>query len=105
MIEYKIYTLTCPLDGMVKYVGMTSKSLKERALSHMISFWGTTEKFLWIQRLISIKKSVIIDELDSLKTTSLKEAKELEKFWINQINFYGFNLYNKHHNFKKHYIK
>jgi len=46
-----IYTLTCPLLGMVRYVGITMQSLNKRLQGHVRGDSGTKRKNDWIEAL------------------------------------------------------
>jgi len=98
MTEYKIYTLTCPLDGQVKYVGKTySANLKTRLDNHYSGCEGTLKKLLWIEKLRTENVRPIIEVVETINTDSKKVIDETESYWINQFKQWGFNLVNGTH--------
>lgn len=47
---YQIYTLTCPIDNVVRYVGC-SMNAERRLMQHLSTPSGTEAKIKWLQRL------------------------------------------------------
>lgn len=98
MIRYSIYTLTCPLDGGVKYIGLTIlPDLRNRLSCHVSGTEGTYEKHIWISKCKLNKTKPKIEELDFIITDNTKDAFDLEKYWINQFKQWGFELLNGMH--------
>ncbi len=57
-IFYKLYVLICPIDNMVRYVGITSQSLKERLRGHCKE--KRSYRWNWINKLKTQGKKPII---------------------------------------------
>lgn len=95
---YNIYTLTCPVDGIVKYIGITRNSdFTQRLNAHWSSREGTYEKLIWIEQCRVLKLKPIMEVLESIETDNICEAYNLEKHWIEQFKQWGFNLVNGKH--------
>lgn len=97
MKEHKIYTLTCPLDGQIKYIGRTSQELKSRASAHYYSNEGGLNKLLWIEKLKVKRLMPIIEALETVVTDKMQLVYDIEMYWINQFKQWGFNLLNGMH--------
>lgn len=84
-----IYTLS---DGNnVRYVGKTSH-LKKRYISHICeSHLKRTHKEKWIQKVLSNNGKIIMEILDECDD---EISSEIESFWIELLNSWGFNLVN-----------
>lgn len=86
-----IYTLECPLNNEVRYIGKTN-NLEVRFKNHINrSHNKSTHKTNWIESLKNQDLKPIIKILDEVDS---KEWKYWEKFWINQFLAWGFNLVN-----------
>lgn len=91
----KIYELRDPRDPECKprYVGITTKSLKKRLSSHIISRnVNSNHKNNWIKSLLKdgIKPSVHLIE----EVIGWKYACEVEKYWIKEFKEQGYKLTN-----------
>jgi hypothetical protein len=77
---YKIYALIDPRNEMIKYIGLTSKTLDKRLHWHLKSAHKKNKKLNWIRFLINnnlnIKIILIEDNL------SKNEASEKEQYYI-----------------------
>jgi Uri superfamily endonuclease len=82
---YKIYYLKDPRDGLVKYVGVTSKNLWERLEWHLKDYNKPTKKGRWINNL---KKESLVPEIVLIEEVLYWE--EREKYWI---QYYGGTQY------------
>lgn len=91
-MEYKIYSLTCPILNKVKYIGYTKRSLKMRLYDHENhAKYSDTKKNIWINDLKSKGLSPIIELIDSCDEENYIE---LEIYWIWQFKSWGFELVN-----------
>lgn len=87
-----IYSLSCPLDGKVKYIGATKSSLQERLKQHKSQpYKANAGKAYWIRYLKDYGFEPIIEELE--KTTP-ENAGACEKKWIRKYEEQGFYLFN-----------
>jgi hypothetical protein len=84
MTEYKIYTLTCPLDGSVKYIGRTKQPLETRLNAHINeSKKSKSFKSIWLNELIKRNKLPTIKYIfktDCEKTSKIKEIYFIIKY-------------------------
>jgi hypothetical protein len=92
---YKIYALLEPNTELVRYVGLTKKSLKERLRKHLnekLRGKKATYKYNWIQSLKEkgLKPEIILLE-DNL---NLEEANEKEIVYIKTFKSFGAKLVN-----------
>lgn len=85
-----IYSLSCPISGKVRYVGQTIMPIKDRLISH-VSERNNNAKCLWIKELIDNNLIPIIEEIDIV---DIYEANNVEMYWINQFNEWGYELLN-----------
>jgi hypothetical protein len=94
-MEYKIYTLTCPIEGTVKYVGVSSsKDLNTRLQSHISGSEGTYKKLIWIERCRAKKLKPKIEVVETIITEDRYYVLETERYWIQQFKAWGFDLVN-----------
>lgn len=84
-----VYTLTDPIDLLVKYIGVTSRP-KRRFREH-IADMNSTLKCTWIKKLKLLGLSPIYDEIDETDTENFKL---IEQYWISQFKTWGFPLKN-----------
>ncbi len=77
-MKYKIYSLVCPIDGKVKYVGVTSFDLQKRLVEHCRQQTGCN-KSNWIK---SLKAKGLIPIINLLEECDKKHLK-VERKWIN----------------------
>lgn len=89
-MEILIYTLSDPDTNEVRYLGITSRTLKKRLGEHLNNK-NKTHNGNWIQKLLKSGKTPVIT---LLTTTTKKLWEEDEKFWIIQLRAWGFNLTN-----------
>ena len=89
MKTIKIYTLSDPITGQVRYVGKTKCSIIKRLNHHINKSRNnpTTHRDNWIKSLLLIDLSPIIEVVD-------EDIFDYESFWINQFILWGFNLTN-----------
>ncbi len=92
MTNYILYTLKDPFTNQIKYVGLTSRTLKIRLSDHCSDMSKNTYKSNWIRSLKRKNTKPIIEELDI--AYSLEEACFLERYWISQFKTWGFRLTN-----------
>ncbi len=94
--KHIIYSLTCPVDGEIKYVGKTSMLLSQRLRGHLILPSGERMR-IWIEALKSKKLFPIIEQIDEVSKITPRRGAYWEKYWIVQLEKLGFNLYNTVH--------
>jgi hypothetical protein len=87
--DFKIYALA---DNFlrVRYVGLTSKSIKHRFKQHMRDFRNNTHKANWVKKYGNSIMAFVIE--DGIKTA--EEAKEREIYYIKTLKDIGCNLIN-----------
>ena len=89
--ETYIYTLSNPLNGQIKYVGKTD-NIEKRYLSHLSKSKNKkTYKDCWIYSLLSENINPLIEIIDVVPKS---EWQFWEKYWISQLESWGFNLTN-----------
>lgn len=86
----KIYTLEHPITKEVRYVGKTSKRLKDRYWNHISCFYNNSYKDNWIKSLLNQGLRPVIKELDICED----DGNALETYWIAQFRAWGFKLTN-----------
>lgn len=90
----RIYTLKCPISNNIRYVGKTVESL-ERRLNKHVSKTQTVgifnHKTNWVNSLLSKGVKPIIELLDEVPES---DWHRIEKYWISQMRFWGFDLVN-----------
>lgn len=90
-MNYKVYALACGDSGKIRYIGITKNSLSQRLNQHKTDLRRNKHKINWIKSLKgNIKIILIKDEIPSLK-----EANELEVYYISYYNEKGCKLVNK----------
>ncbi len=89
MDNFIIYGLTDRLFN-IRYVGLTSKSLKHRLKQHMVDFRHNPHKVNWINKYGKTISIVTIED----KIYNGKKAKEREIYWISVLKNIGCNLLN-----------
>lgn len=77
---HSIYTLTCPLFGMVRYVGITMQSLNKRLQGHVRGDSGTERKSDWIETLKQSSLKPIIALVS--ESPNEQQAKMTERRYI-----------------------
>jgi predicted GIY-YIG superfamily endonuclease len=94
-----IYTLSCPLDNNVKYIGQTT-NIKIRYVGHLCDN-KSKEKFDWIQELKqkNLKPKLNVLEVVENKDEALKKESELIRLSLKD----GAKLFNS--NYQKAYYK
>jgi group I intron endonuclease len=88
-----IYTLTDPIDGIIKYIGKT-KDLENRLFRHLNESSLKdihTLKNKWIKDLKNQNLSPVIEILDEGNKDTIDD---LERYWIAQFKAWGFKLKN-----------
>jgi len=89
-----IYSLTCPLNNEVKYIGVTRESvgMKKRLTQHVCDrFSSVNRKNNWIKKLFKINKRPIIEFVDIVP---FSEWCFWETHYIDLFRAWGFKLYN-----------
>lgn len=70
---YNIYTLSCPIDGVVKYVGLTRNSdFTQRLSQHNSNSGRTYDMAVWLIKLKSKRLEPKMELLDTIETTISK---------------------------------
>lgn len=90
----KIYTLSDPRSGEIRYVGKTTNHLKYRLSAHLSEATyadTTTHKIRWIRLLIS---QGALPEITLIEECSPENWKEREIFWVAEGKRRGWNLTN-----------
>lgn len=89
----RIYSLVDPRDGIVRYVGATSLSLKDRLRAHLSGLNNKRKRSValgdWLRQLYSANVQPEIIELQCCD-----DADEAEKFWISKFRSEGVSLLN-----------
>ncbi len=88
-----IYTLTDPQTQQLRYVGKTKHSIQHRLSIHL-SEKENKAKVEWIKELT---KNGFIPIIEEIEKVSEREAKLFEKYWIQQMISWGFDLLNCHY--------
>lgn len=89
MKEIVVYTLEDPLNGLIKYVGITRNPKKR--LSEHLREKRNNKKCTWIKSLKSLGLAPILRELE---TTDEDNYQWVERYWISQFKTWGFELKN-----------
>jgi hypothetical protein len=108
-----VYILICPIDGYVKYVGVTGVSIGHRLNSHLRDkpryfkdkLYGNISKIEWIDRLKSNNRIPIIDIIDIV---DYDDVEFWETHYISLYKYFGFKLFNiieEKHRYKNKRIK
>ncbi len=89
----KIYTLSDPETGEIRYVGKTEKTLQERIYYHTWDIKRTKNKHKknWFNSLFKKNLKPKIELVDEIP---INEWRFWEKYWISQFKTWGFNLIN-----------
>lgn len=88
--QIKIYTLSHPITGEIRYIGKTHFSLNERLAKHMITF-EKNHRSNWIKSIAKMGKKPVIELLEEV---SKEEWVNAERLWIEQFKQWGFRLLN-----------
>ncbi len=88
-----IYTLRDPFDNQIRYVGKTKNKLKHRLNQHCCkqNLQNKSHSIHWIKTILNLGVKPIIEELDSVDEANWEF---FEKYWIEQLIQWGFNLTN-----------
>lgn len=93
----KVYSLRCPIDGKIKYIGSTKRMLKTRLSQHMNEI-HLGEKGKWIALL---RKKNLKPIIELVEFVSESDRKFWEFFYIELFRSWGFcllnSIYNRHH--------
>ena len=95
---YHIYTLSCPVTGYVKYVGLTVNPIN-RLNQHVSSSGRSVLIKSWVNELATSGNTPSLDVLETV--SDLTSAKEIEKYWIHQFATWGFDLLNTKHSLSR----
>ena len=90
MNTVKIYTLSDPISGEIRYVGKTIEDLNVR-LSRHVRRRDNTYKSNWI---FSLKKIGLIPKIELLDECLNEDWQWVEKYWISQLKSWNINLTN-----------
>jgi hypothetical protein len=89
-IMIKIYTLSEPETGEVRYIGKTKHELASRLYQH-IHEKTKCHRYYWIQKLIKSNKRPVIELVDLVPGNNWQFW---ERFYISLFKSWGFNLCN-----------
>jgi len=91
-IGFKIYTLTDPTTNIIRYVGMTSQTLKRRLSKHIIdSNRKKTHKDCWI---FGLRQKNLLPIIDVIDIVDENEWQFWEQHYISLFKSWNFNLVN-----------
>jgi len=98
-MEITIYTLEDPVTKDIKYVGITSDTLKSRLDGHIKSSKYRKRKAVsgkerWILDLLEKGLKPVIKELETLEDSFDFIQSYIEVYWIWQLKSWGFDLLN-----------
>lgn len=86
----KIYTLSSPDDDIVRYVGKTVKTLRDRLTGH-VSEKRINHRTCWIK---SVVNKGVEPKIELIEEVSNDKWQESEIYWIAQFKAWGFDLVN-----------
>jgi len=87
-----IYSLAHPITNEIRYIGKTCNPLKQRLNEHIYECKRSRRRTTnWLKSLI---KQDLIPIIEEIEECSCELACEIESYWINQFNQWGFNLTN-----------
>jgi len=87
-----IYTLECPIEKTIKYVGCTVSKLRSRMMQHYLNTSRESKKKRdWISMLKEQDKYPVIEAIDFCFED---EKFQHEEYWIGQFKAWGFDLLN-----------
>lgn len=89
-VEARIYTLSDPRTGAIRYVGMTVSPLKKRLGGHL-RYKGTDHKSCWVRSLRAIGLKPVITEVEIVP---VEERVGAEQRWIAHYREQGADLTN-----------
>jgi len=89
---FYFYTLSCPIDGKVKYVGMTL-NFETRIIQHLTGNDGTFEKNRWLNMLRD-KGLKPIAKIEIEKLCTRPQASKIEKSLAKKYIKEGHDLFN-----------
>ncbi len=98
-MEITIYTLEDPITNQIRYVGITSSTIKERLQNHIKNTkyrkrQTQSGKDRWILDLLSKNLLPIITEIEVVNDHYNYVEEVLEIYWIWQFKSWGFDLLN-----------
>lgn len=91
MKQALVYQLKCPIDNSIKYIGVTTKKLKERLTQHMYTRFPKNLKESWI---ITLKEKNLKPVIEELFLGTLDECKKEETRIIKNLLISGVDLLN-----------
>ncbi len=91
MNKVKIYTLSDPDSGVIRYIGVTKKTLKARLAAHKSSAKNASKLSHKINWFRSLSKSPVIKLIEEVPEEDMWYT---EMYWISQFKHWGFNLVN-----------
>lgn len=94
-MTYIFYTLSHPVSKSVFYVGVTRNDLVTRMRGHLTS--KNTGNPQPVYRYMATEAEFgdpIIETIEVLELDSDEESRVVERYWIDQMRQWGFNLYN-----------
>lgn len=87
-----IYTLADPINGEIRYVGKTVKSLKNRLSGHLCAIKKErNHRTNWIKSLL---REGSIPMIEILEETTWEQSQDIEIMYISQFRNWGFKLVN-----------
>lgn len=88
----KIYSLSCPINKEIKYIGKTMQELKNRLIGHkVINNYTSSKKEKWVFELQCKNLIPVIELIDECNEL---DSDDIELYWIRQFRAWGFNLVN-----------
>ena len=90
-MKISIYTLSCPLSGNPKYIGLSSRPWI-RLQNHIAQSKEPGLKNEWIRSLLAKRKK---PKLEIIEVVEKEEAASSESFFIEYFKFLGFKLFNQ----------
>ncbi len=108
---FRFYKLSDPLDGDIRYIGVTARSLDERIREHIRDTKGSRGQsllyrrniFTWIDELLLDDRTPSIIQLEELRTIE-NRALYREKQWIYHHARLGYQLLNVSHSGGYYYL-
>jgi hypothetical protein len=90
----KIYTLSDPETGKIRYVGKTIETLNSRLAKHICDSKRRSGKYHTINWINTVLERGLKPKIELLDEVTDSEWKFWEKYWVKQIKAWGFNLTN-----------
>jgi len=94
--KWTIYAIEDPLTHEIKYIGITSVSLKRRLQQHLRGKDHNPDKDQWIQSLLSQGLTPLILPLQVI-TGTRSQAEQCENYWVYTYIHNGHDVLNTKH--------